>query len=165
MELPPAPLATGGALFWRKRGILASERQIGLHRSPRTLFCGGLKDLFISYFQLTRFVEIWPTACSVASERSKFLLFLVFLLGSNQLGFVKGFAWKAQNMEIRQKSDFPDDFSPTPEVDSEFQSKLRKSPHRFKTQIGGTIHLWQDFEDFGGTVNSWFWGFKSAGIC
>ena len=33
--------------------------------------------MFISYSQLTGFVEIWPTGCSVALERSKFLTFLL----------------------------------------------------------------------------------------
>ena len=34
------PMATGGALFRRNRGILAFKHQIGLHRSPQKILRG-----------------------------------------------------------------------------------------------------------------------------
>ena len=66
-------LATGGALKWRKSGILASEHHIWLHRSPRKLFCVHSIELLILHFHLPGFVKIWHTACSTASETSIFL--------------------------------------------------------------------------------------------
>ena len=68
-------LATGGALFSPKNVFFVFEHQLGLHRSQRRSFCVEPQDMFISYTQLTGFVEIWPTGCSVASESSKFLIF------------------------------------------------------------------------------------------
>ena len=70
--MDPPSLATGGALFGRKRGILDLEHQIVLHRSLSKKFCAGSIDLFIFYFQLTGFVKIWLTGWSKASEVSIF---------------------------------------------------------------------------------------------